>query len=62
MIPDLNQRIERQLILLHDECQRAKKFLNDNGFDCTSAPFVIVKEYRDALKQHMSVLRMNLEE
>lgn len=58
----MNERIEKQLDLLHEECQRAKMFLNENGFDCTTAPYVIVKRYRDELKKHMELLRMNLEE
>ena len=57
---ELKERMARQLDLLHEECQRVKMFVNENGFDCTTAPFVIVKNYRDALKKHMAVLRENL--
>ena len=58
----MNERIKKQIELLHEECQRAKLFLIDNGFDCTSAPYVIVKRYRDELKKHLELLRMNLED
>jgi len=58
----LKEEMERQHQLLWDEQYRAKQFLNDNGFDCTSAPWVLVKQYRDALKGHMAILRMNIEE
>lgn len=56
------KKIEKQIELLTEEHQRAKMFLNENGFDCTTAPFVIVKQYRDALKKHIEVLRINLED
>lgn len=56
MIADL----EKQLVALHLECQRVKMFINENGFDCTTAPYVIARNYRDELKKHMEVLRMNI--
>jgi hypothetical protein len=56
------KEIERQIELLTEEHQRAKMFANENGFNCTTAPFVLVKQYRDALKEHIKILRMNLED
>ena len=58
----MKEEITRQIELLQEESFRAKHFLNDNGFDCTTAPWVIVKKYRDSLKQHLTILRMNLED
>jgi len=55
----LNSNIQEMIDLLTEEHQRAKMFVNSNGFDCTTAPFVIVKNYRDALKKHIVVLRDN---
>ena len=45
-----------------EEQIRAKMFLNENNFPCTTAPYVIVKQYRDAIKKHLELLRMNLED
>lgn len=58
----MNEQIKKQLELLQGECQRVKTFINENNFDCTTAPFVIIKRYRDELKKHMEILRINLEE
>jgi hypothetical protein len=58
----MKEEIERQIELLTEEQFRAKVFLNDNGFDCTTAPHIIVKNYRDELKKHIAILRMNLED
>ena len=58
----MKERIQKQIDLLTQEHQRVKMFLNENGFDCTTAPFVLVKNYRDSLKKHIEVLRMNLED
>lgn len=57
----MNEQIKKQLRLLNEEQDRAKIFVNENGFDCTTAPYVIVKQYRDAIKKHMEVLRCNIE-
>lgn len=54
--------IENQIKLLQEEQQRAKIFLNENGFDCTTAPWVIVKRYRDDLKDHIKILKMNADD
>lgn len=56
----MKKEIERQINLLTAEQVRVKKFLNDNLFDCTTAPFVLAVEYRAKLKTHISTLRMNL--
>lgn len=58
----MNEQIKKQIELLTEEHQRAKRFVNENEFDCTTAPWVLVKQYRDALKEHIKVLRMNLED
>ena len=58
----MKERIEKQIELLTEEQFRVKMFLNDNGFDCTTAPYVLAKEYRDKLKAHIKLLRMNLED
>jgi hypothetical protein len=57
----MNAEISKQINRLEEEQQRVKQFLNENGFDCTTAPYVIGKEYRDAIKKHIEVLRMNIE-
>jgi hypothetical protein len=56
------QDLEHQIALLTEEQERAKMFLNDNGFNCTTAPWIIVKRYRDDIKQHLKILHMNLED
>jgi hypothetical protein len=58
----MKERIEKQIELLTEEQFRVKVFLNENGFDCTTAPWVLAKEYRDRLKEHIKILRMNLED
>lgn len=55
-------KIDEMIDLLTEEHCRAKSFVNSNGLDCTTAPFVIVKKYRDELKKHITVLRSNLED
>ena len=55
----MHQDIERQIVLLTEELFRVKDFINKNGFDCTTAPFVIVSEYRSRLKAHIKVLKEN---
>lgn len=61
MNKEINEKMKRQLELLQEECTRVKRFLNENGLDCTTAPFAIAKRYRDELKTHMVVLRMNID-
>ena len=55
----MDNPIKTQIALLTNEQKRAKRFLNANHFDCTTAPYVIVKEYRDKLKAHIKVLQKN---
>ena len=62
MNDDLKQRIDRQIELLDEEQFRVKRFLNENLLDCTTAPYVLAKEYRNKLKEHIKILRMNLED
>ena len=62
MTKDLRAEIERQIELLTQEHFRVKVFINENNFDCTTAPFVMAKQYRDKLKEHIKILRMNLED
>ena len=57
----MKKEIRRQIDLLEEEQRRVKQFLNENNFNCTTAPYVIGKQYRDAIKKHIEVLRMNLE-
>jgi hypothetical protein len=58
----MNEQIKKQIELLTEEQIRAKLFLIENGFNCTTAPYVIAKEYRDKLKEHIELLRLNLED
>ena len=55
------ENIKKQIKELDAEQRRVKEFINQNNFDCTTAPFFIVKQYRDALKAHLRVLRDNVE-
>lgn len=57
----MEKEIKKQIDLLEEEQRRVKQFLNENNFNCTTAPYVIAKEYRDAIKKHIEVLRMNLD-
>lgn len=61
MNDEMKMRILKQIAFLDSEQQRAKILLNANGFDCTTAAFVIVKRYRDEIKSQLNILRMNLE-
>jgi hypothetical protein len=56
----MKEEIKKQINLLEEEQRRVKQFLNENNFNCTTAPYVIAKEYRDGIKKHIEVLRMNL--
>lgn len=57
----MKEEIKKQISLLEEEQKRVKQFLNENNFNCTTAPYVIAKKYRDAIKKHIEVLKMNLE-
>lgn len=50
---------DKQIKLLQDEAIRAKMFVNENQFDCTSAIFYIVQNYRKELKQQINNLLLN---
>ena len=56
----LDGKMHKQYDRLLEELRRVKSFINENGFDCTTAPFAIAKEYRDNIKRHLNVLRDNL--
>jgi hypothetical protein len=57
----MKKEIRRQIDLLEEEQRRVKQFLNENNFNCTTTPYVIGKKYRDTIKEHIEVLRINLE-
>ena len=59
---ELQVKIMAQLQFLDAEQYRVKQLINESGFDCTTAPFVLAKQYRDALKKQIQVLRANLED
>jgi alkyl hydroperoxide reductase subunit AhpC len=59
---ELTDEIKRMYDLLDEEQMRVKIFVNENGFNCTTAPFVLAKQYRDALKRHMQVLQCNMDD
>ena len=57
------KKIQEQIDFLNAEQQRVKMLINEVGkFDCTTAPYVIVKNYRDAIKAHLRVLLSNIED
>ena len=60
----LEDRIKSQLEFVEQEISRVKGLVNSSGFNCTTAVYVHVKQYRDrdALKKHAELLRMNLDE
>ena len=60
-INNMNEEIKKQINLLEEEQTRVKKFINENNFNCTTAPYVIAKQYRDEIKKHIGILKMNLE-
>jgi hypothetical protein len=60
-INNINEEIKKQINLLEEEQTRVKQFINENNFNCTTAPWVIAKQYRDEIKKHIGILKMNLE-
>lgn len=58
----MNDQIKKQIDTLTVEISRVKQFVNENNFDCTTAPYVLVKQYRDALKAHVKLLMINYDE
>lgn len=59
-VDELTSQIHKQIDHLDAEQQRVKMFINGSGFDVTTAPYVIAKQYRDALKAHIKLLKGNL--
>ena len=49
--------LQHQLEVLTEEIHRVKEVINMNGFDVTTAPYVIMKRYRDELKAHAKLIR-----
>ena len=60
-INNMGEEIKKQINLLEEEQTRVKQFINENNFNCTTAPYVIAKQYRDEIKKHIGILKMNLE-
>ena len=60
-INNMTEEINKQINLLEQEQVRVKQFINENNFNCTTAPYVIAKQYRDDIKKHIKILKMNLE-
>ena len=58
----MNEEIKKQINLLEEEQTRVKQFINENNFNCTTAPYVIAKQYRDAIKKHIKILKINLKQ
>lgn len=58
----MRENMVRQITLLDEEQRRVKDFVNQHGFDCTTAPFVLAVEYRNKLKQHIMTLKENLDD
>ena len=54
--------LQSQIETVRDELQRSKHFVNANGYDCTTAIFTIVHQYRLELKRHLNILMINLGE
>lgn len=54
--------IEHQIRAVQDELRRSKDFVNVNGYDCTTALFMIVQSYRLELKRHLNNLMVNLQD
>ena len=55
------QEIDRQINQLEQEQIRAKQWINESGFDCTSAPWIMVRRYQKELKDHLMTLKLNRE-
>lgn len=58
----LTYRIKEQIKFLENEISRVKELVNESEFDCTTSVYLLVKQYRDAMKKHLKILRMNLDE
>lgn len=62
MDEELKKSIQSQIDFLTKEFFRVKEVINYSGFNCTTAPAVIVREYRNMIKRQLEVLRANLED
>ena len=58
---ELKERIKKQLDFLDEEQRQVKIRINQSEFDCTTAPYVMMKQYRESIKKQMELLRINLE-
>jgi hypothetical protein len=52
--------LQSQIEKVREELKRAKDFVNMNGYNCTTAVFTIVHQYRLELKRHLNILMINL--
>lgn len=53
--------IQSQIEKVREELKRSKDFVNANGYNCTTALFFIVQQYRLELKRHLNTLMINLD-
>lgn len=59
----INQLEQEQIRCEHRRCELiVKQWINESGFDCTSAPWIMAREYRKALKDHLMNLKLNRKE
>lgn len=54
--------LQSQIEKVREELKRSKDFVNVNGYNCTTAVFTIVHQYRLELKRHLNILMINLGE
>jgi len=52
--------LQSQIEKVREELKRSKDFVNMNGYNCTTAVFTIVHQYRLELKRHLNILMINL--
>ena len=52
--------LQSQIDKVREELKRSKDFVNMNGYNCTTAVFTIVHQYRLELKRHLNILMINL--
>lgn len=57
---DMDTKIKEQVEFIKSELARTKSAINSTNFDCTTAPYVLVKQYRDSLKIQLNLLLCNL--
>jgi hypothetical protein len=57
---DMDTKIEEQVEFIKSELARTKFAINSTKFNCTTAPYVLVKQYRDSLKIQLNLLLCNL--